>query len=104
MSQSETTHSHFTFQGRRYAVETLDQIEEVQRGEEPSLSLRQAALNVRLPFIQCNTCKGNGWTRATLLDTPKQIQILAAAGDKGPLHIQRDRCPNCDGAGGFINV
>lgn len=85
---------------KRHAIETLDQIEEVRRGDEPSLSLRQAANNARLPFTQCKRCKGNGWTKATLLDTPKQIQ--AASGDE--IHIQYDRCPDCDGTGGKLNA
>lgn len=46
---------------------TLDQIEELRRGEKPSLSLRQAAMNVGLPFVGCSNCKGAGYTSAILL-------------------------------------
>lgn len=85
-------------------VETLDQIDEVRRGEEPSLSLRQAAQNVGLSFIRCKACGGNGFTSATLLVTPSQLQILADAGDDGPVPIQYERCRSCDGSGGFIDA
>lgn len=84
------------------AGETLDQIEERRRGEEPSLSLQQAANNVRLPFQQCPECKGNGYTKATLLLSPKAMEVLVRECPKEAVPIQYDRCSRCDGAGGWI--
>lgn len=81
---------------------TLDQIEEIRRGEKPSLSLRQAAENVRLPFRQCPACNGNGYTKATLLMSTKAMQALAIACPNETVAIQYDRCPRCSGAGGYI--
>lgn len=94
--------SSFFFKGRRYAVETLDQIDEVRRGEEPSLSLRQAAGNVGLHFIQCKTCKGNGYTGTTLLASPRVVEALVAAGIDELVPIQYERCQDCQGSGGFV--
>lgn len=82
---------------------TLDQIEEQRRGEEPSLSLQQAAANTRLPFEQCPECKGNGWTKATLLLSPRAMEVLARECPNEPVAIQYDRCPRCTGAGGFVD-
>lgn len=88
---------------------TLDQIEARQEdrrnGElwpQPCPSLKQAAMKTGLAFIQCEKCHGAGYTKATLLDTPKQIKILAKLDPCGEPHIQYDRCPRCDGAGGFV--
>ena len=81
---------------------TLDQIEERRCGEEPSLSLQQAAANVRLPFQQCSDCKGRGFTKATLLLSPKVLHVLARECPNEPVPIQYDRCARCDGAGGWI--
>jgi len=82
---------------------TLDQIEELRRGERPSLSLEQAARNVRLPFHRCQECKGNGWTKATLILSPHALNVLAVHCPNEPLPIQYDRCPVCRGSGGFVN-
>jgi Zn-finger nucleic acid-binding protein len=88
---------------------TLDQIEayreDRRNGElnpQPCPSLMQVARRTGLGFTQCPKCRGSGYTKATLLDTPKQIQIMAAHDPKGEVHIQYDRCPQCDGAGGFV--
>jgi DnaJ-class molecular chaperone len=81
---------------------TLDQIEELRAGHERSLSLRQAAANVGLPFEQCPDCKGNGYTKATMLLSTRAIMVLARECPKEPVPIQYERCPRCDGAGGWI--
>ncbi len=81
---------------------TFDQIEEIRRGEGPSLSLEQAAHNVGLNFQQCPDCRGAGYTCATLLASPKAIHLLAQYLPKEPVPIQYDRCARCDGAGGWI--
>lgn len=81
---------------------TLDQIEEQRRGDEPSLSLEQAARNVGLPFERCSECKGNGYTKATLLVSPTALAALAEACPKEPIPIQYDRCTRCNGAGGWL--
>ena len=81
---------------------TPDQIKEMRRGEKPSLSLQEAARGVGLGFVQCSVCRGNGYTSATLLATPRQIQILAKAGVDDPLPVQYERCTGCGGSGGFI--
>jgi hypothetical protein len=81
---------------------TLDQIEEMRRGEEPSLSLQQAARNTGLGFTQCPDCKGNGYTKATSLLSPKALHVLAIHCPKEPVPIQYDKCCRCDGTGGFI--
>jgi hypothetical protein len=90
--------------GNRVQAETLSQIDEVRRGEVPSLSLRRASLNVGLHFTQCARCKGCGYTSAMLLLTTHQIETLAAAGCGDPVPIQYERCPECRGDGGFIEV
>lgn len=81
---------------------TLDQIEEIRAGQEPSLSLRKAAANVRLPFEQCDECRGHGYTKATLLLSPKALWVLAKECPHEPVPIQYDRCGRCGGAGGWI--
>jgi len=88
---------------------TLDQIEEMQgerrRGEHPwhvPPSLKQSAKRVGLAFQQCGQCHGAGYTKATLLDTPEQIRILAKADPNGTPHVAYDRCSRCDGAGGYV--
>jgi len=81
---------------------TFSQIEEVRRGEEPSLSLARAAANVGIGFKQCPECKGNGWTRATLLVSMREIEILAKECSAGEVPIQYDRCDRCRGVGGWI--
>lgn len=88
---------------RRAFPMTLDQIDELRRGEEPSLSLQRAARSVGLDFVQCATCRGNGYTSATLLATPRQIEILAAAGCDDTVPIQYERCTACGGSGGFVS-
>ena len=83
---------------------TLDQIEEVRQGHEPSLSLKQAADNVGLPYEECETCKGRGYTKATLLVSMKAIQAIAQVCPDEPVPIQYERCPCCGGAGGWVTV
>lgn len=90
---------------------TLDQIEDIEDQHRRAgytlpfpkipLSLAQAALKAGMVFEQCKKCKGNGFTGMRLLASPRDMQTLAAAGSQSPLPIQRDRCPDCDGAGGF---
>lgn len=90
-------------------MQTFDQIEEIRRGERPSLSLQQAYDNlVRLGrasgivFKRCEVCKGNGWTTATLLSSIQAIHALAQACPNEPVPIQYDRCLCCYGSGGWI--
>ena len=89
---------------------TLDQIEAAREDRrngalwpQPCPSLMQVARKTGLDFTQCDNCRGAGWTKATLLDTPKQIQLLAKLDPSGEPHIQYDKCPRCDGAGGFVS-
>lgn len=89
---------------------TMDQIEagqaERRNGEWHQWtvppSLQQAARKAGLNFEQCDKCMGAGFLSATLLDTFKQILILAKADPHGEPHIAYERCPRCDGAGGFV--
>lgn len=81
---------------------TFDQIEEARRGETPRLSLQQAARNVRLGFQQCPNCRGAGYTKATLLASPRALEILSRECPKEMIPIQFDKCFRCDGAGGWI--
>lgn len=89
---------------------TLDQIEGAQaerrKGEWHQWtvppSLQRAARKVGLNFEQCDQCRGAGYLKATLLDTLKQIRILAQSDPQGEPHIAYERCPRCDGAGGFV--
>ena len=88
---------------------TLDQIEAAREdrrnGElwpQPCPSLMQVARKTGLDFTQCEKCKGAGYTKATLLATAKQIAIMAEHDPRGEIPIQYDRCPRCDGAGGFV--
>jgi DnaJ-class molecular chaperone len=81
---------------------TFDQIEEQRRGEEPSLSLQEAARNTGLPFKQCPECNGNGYTKATLLLSPQALWALAKECPKEPVPIQYDKCSRCDGVGGWL--
>lgn len=81
---------------------TLDQIEEMQRGNDPGLSLQQASAKVGLGFRRCENCKGRGFTKATLLMSPQAIWALATACPKEQPAIQYERCNLCDGAGGHV--
>jgi DnaJ-class molecular chaperone len=81
---------------------TFSQIEEIRAGQEPSLSLQQAASIVGLGFEQCSACQGRGWTKATLLTSPAAIFALAEACPDEPVAIQYDRCDQCRGEGGWI--
>ncbi len=89
---------------------TLDQIEAGQEGrrngvhwQTPVLSLMQAARKTGLVFEQCKECLGAGYTKATLLDTPKQIALLAKYDPHAAVRVQYERCSRCDGAGGFVH-
>lgn len=81
---------------------TYDQIEELRRGEKPSLSLRQAAKGVGIDFIQCDECRGSGYTKATLLTSPRALHILAELVPNELVPIQYERCTTCFGSGGFL--
>ena len=82
---------------------TLDEIEEMRRGEfHPSPSLQKAANSVGLGFRQCPNCKGRGFTKATLLISAKGLHALATATPREFLPIQYDRCSRSDGTGGFV--
>lgn len=81
---------------------TLDQIEELRRGEQPSLSLQEAAHRAGVPFAQCKTCGGRGFTKATLLNSAKAMEVLTiACPDESPA-ISYERCADCRGAGGRV--
>jgi hypothetical protein len=83
---------------------TLDQIEEMRRGEyDISPSLQKASQSVGLGFRQCPDCRGRGFTKATLLVSVKAMQALARDTPKEFPPIQYDRCFRCDGTGGFVS-
>ena len=63
---------------------------------------RFRAKNVGLPFERCSECKGNGYTKATLLVSPTALAALVEARPKEPVPIQYDRCTRCNGAGGWL--
>ena len=89
---------------------TLDQIEALREDRreghlwpQPCPSLKQSAQRVGLSFIQCEKCHGAGYTKATLLDMPDEIYLLAQHFPDREVKIQYDRCPRCDGAGCFVS-
>ena len=79
---------------------TLYQIDEIRAGHEPSLSLQQAARLTGLNFMQCPECRGNGYTRETLLASARVIERCKDLNELVP--IQYERCRRCDGTGGWI--
>ena len=81
---------------------TFNQIEEMRRGEKPSLSLQQAARGVGINFEQCPVCKGSGWTKATLLASPRALHAIAETCPNESVPIQYDRCDHCQGDGGWL--
>jgi hypothetical protein len=82
-------------------VSTLDQIEELRRGNAPGLTLQQAARKAGLPYQQCTECKGRGFTKATMLLSKKALDLMIRELPNDPPAIQYERCPRCGGAGGF---
>lgn len=82
---------------------TLDQIEDLRVGGSCALSLQQAAENSGTPFRRCEECRGRGFTRATLLLSPVEMQTLAIAHPDANPAIQYERCMKCGGAGGFVS-
>ena len=88
--------------GQGNSVVTFNQIEEIRRGDQPSLSLKQAAYNAGISFETCLECKGNGWTKATLLASATAIEAVAKVCPKELVPIQYDRCERCHGDGGWL--
>jgi DnaJ-class molecular chaperone len=96
---------------------TLDQIEECREhlqktGHWPtqwemehliSVSLMQAARGSGMKFRQCETCRGNGFTKMTLLMSARALTVLARECPDEPVPIQYDKCPVCEGTGGFVS-
>lgn len=83
---------------------TLDQIEEMRKGNAPGPSLQSAAKRVGIGFQQCHECGGRGFTKATLLVSSKGMRALTAACPKELPPIQYERCQRCDGVGGFVSA
>ena len=68
-------------------------------------SLQEAAATAHMTFVQCERCRGAGYTQAVMTLSRKVMAVMIEHAPDEPVtfSIRYERCPVCDGAGGHIH-